>query len=262
MTPPIVLTLAGFDPGGGAGVLADAKAIHAHGGYAVAVITAQTVQNTRGVFQVRPEPPELVAAQLDALWDDLRPQAVKIGMLGSTALAEVALKRLADFDGPVVVDPVLKSSSGHALLDDVDESYRALLQRATLITPNLPEAARILGKNPHPAAALCDELVKMGETPCLLKGGHGEGDRLEDWLCRPGEAPRRFSHTRLSTRNTHGTGCALSSAIATRLAHGEPLEVAVEQAIDWLQQRLSATTWSLGRGNGPIDLLDQMNFSR
>ncbi|WP_294946770.1 bifunctional hydroxymethylpyrimidine kinase/phosphomethylpyrimidine kinase [Sulfurivirga sp.] len=262
MTPPIVLTLAGFDPGGGAGVLADAKAIHAHGGYAVAVITAQTVQNTRGVFQVRPEPADLVAAQLDALWDDLRPQAVKIGMLGSADLAEVALARLVDFDGPVVVDPVLRSSSGHPLLDDVDGRYRALLRRATLITPNLPEAARILGKNLRSAAALCDELVKMGETPCLLKGGHGEGDRLEDWLCRPGEAPRRFSHARLSTRHTHGTGCALSSAIATRLAHGEPLETAVETAINWLQRRLASTGWSLGQGSGPIDLLGQKDFSR
>lgn len=251
-TPPVILTIAGFDPSAGAGVLADVKTIHACGGYACAVITAQTVQNTCGVKDLWLEPIESVIAQIQALRQDFPLAAVKIGMLGTDAMAGAVAQALQDFDGPIVVDPVLKSSSGATLMEQ-GEAFDALLQRATLITPNLLEGEKLLG-HPVPADQLAAALSHRFHTAVLLKGGHGAGETLTDYLSTADGTLKHWSHPRVSTRNTHGTGCVLSSAIATALAQGSTLSQACEQSITRLQQWLRHSQWQLGHGAGPIHL--------
>jgi len=251
-TPPVILTIAGFDPSAGAGVLADLKTIHACGGYACAVITAQTVQNTCGVKDLWLEPIEGVIAQIRTLRQDFSLAAVKIGMLGTDAMAQAILECLNDFQGPVVIDPVLKSSSGQTLMEK-GRAFNALLQRATLITPNLLEGEKLLG-HPLPADQLATALSQRFHTAVLLKGGHGQGETLTDYLATPDSTLRHWSHPRVSTRNTHGTGCVLSSAIATALAQGKTLPQACEQGITRLQQWLRRSLWQLGHGAGPIHL--------
>lgn len=258
-TPPVVLSIAGFDPSGGAGILTDLKAIHACGGYAVAVITAHTIQNTQGVRAVEPVSPQLVSAQIRSLFEDTPPSAIKVGMLGTPAMAEQVLETLQQvrFTGPLIVDTVLKSSSGHALMSTLDTAWHTLLQRATLITPNLPEACQLLGQPSHtPSETLGRTLCERYGTAVLLKGGHGAGPELEDQLWLPDQPePQRFRHPRHETRNTHGTGCALSSAIAARLASGESLADATAQAIACLQQWLAQSHWTLGKGTGPLNIM-------
>ncbi len=247
-TPSVILSIAGFDPSGGAGILADIKTIHALGGYGTAVITAQTVQNTCGVKQIWSEPVAGVQAQIDALFEDLPVAAVKIGMLGTEAMAKGVLEALTGFTGPVVVDPVLKSTSGHPLLQTQGCAFKQLLRRATLITPNLIEAEQLA------PGCSAQQLPHYFSTAVLLKGGHGQGHRLEDQLLLPEGEIVRFCHPRIDTPNTHGTGCVLSSAIATLLAQQMPLTQAVETAIAWLHKRLQAAHWKLGHGQGPIPL--------
>ena len=258
-TPPVVLSIAGFDPSGGAGIMTDLKAIHACGGYATAVISAHTIQNTQGVQAVHAVSPDLAAAQMHALFADMSIAAVKTGMLGTPEMAERVLDTLASvrFFGPLVVDPVLKSSSGHPLMTSMKATaWHALLRQATLITPNLPEACQLLALPDHTSPerlgqALCD---RYG-TAVLLKGGHSDGQVLEDQLWLPGQPePQHFRHLRHKTRNTHGTGCALSSAIATRLAAGESLAEAVTQAIACLQHWLAQSHWTVGKGTGPLNI--------
>lgn len=247
-TPKVILSIAGFDPSGGAGVLADIKAIQALGGYGTGVVTAQTVQNTCGVKQVWLEPVKGVQAQIQALFDDLPVTAVKIGMLGADEMAQGILEALERFHGPVVVDPVLKSTSGHPLLAAPGQAFEALLRRADLVTPNLEEARQLIENVP------AEQLAAYLGTAVLLKGGHGAGNQLTDTLLLPDGTAHPFSHPRINTPNIHGTGCVLSSAIATLLAQGMSLPCAAEQAIDWLQQQLAHSHWQLGKGAGPICL--------
>ncbi len=246
-SPPVVLTIAGFDSSGGAGVLADLKTIHALGGYGCAVITAQTVQNTQGVRDIWLEPTDGVCAQIAALLEDLPIAAVKIGMLGSDEMAAAVTRSLRHFDGPIVVDPVLKSTSGATLMEQ-GEAFDTLLRRATLITPNLDEAQQLWGSSD------IRQISRMKDTAILLKGGHGPGETLVDQLLMPDRKILPFEHPRIDTPNTHGTGCVLSSAIATLMARGRTLPQAVAQAIEWLQVQLRASHWRLGRGNGPINI--------
>jgi hydroxymethylpyrimidine/phosphomethylpyrimidine kinase len=253
---PCALTIAGSDSGGGAGIQADLKTFAAHGVYGASVIAAITAQNTVGVRAIHDVPASVIAAQIDAVLEDLPISAVKIGMLSSAeAIAVVADRLRAHGVRQVVLDPVMVAKSGDALLRDaaVDALVRELLPLATVLTPNLPEAARLLGREGiDDAAEAARALLAFGPGAVLLKGGHGEGDVLEDVLVRA-EAltPLRVPHPRLDTRHTHGTGCTLSSAIAARLACGDSLEDAVVGAADWLHEAI-ARAWPLGAGCGPV----------
>ena len=268
MAPPRVLTIAGSDSGGGAGIQADLKTFAAHGVYGLSVITAITAQNTVAVTAVSDVPVEVVAAQLDAVFADIGADAVKIGMLSSPALVRVVAERLRAWrPARVVLDPVMVAKSGAVLL--AEEAILALreelLPLATLVTPNLPEAEKLTGRNlkgagadelAAAAAALADAVLagtSNARPAVLLKGGHGDGEAVLDLLYAAGEVTY-FSHPRIATAATHGTGCTLSSAIAARLALGAELEDAVGGAIDYLHGAIAAA-YKIGRGCGPVDHL-------
>ncbi len=255
---PRALTIAGSDSGGGAGIQADLKTFSALGVYGLSVVTAVTAQNTVAVTAVHEIPPEVVGAQLEAVLEDIGVDAVKIGMLANAGTIRAVAAGLGALGNlPVVLDPVMVAKSGDSLLRDdaVEALVELLLPRATLVTPNLPEARRLTGlpvgsedERERAAAALA-----AAGPAVLLKGGHGEGDRLVDLLHDRGSV-HRFVHRRLDTSSTHGTGCTLSAAIAAGLAAGRPLRDAVEGAIDYLQGALAAA-FPLGRGHGPVDHL-------
>ncbi|MEO7794674.1 MAG: bifunctional hydroxymethylpyrimidine kinase/phosphomethylpyrimidine kinase [Thermoanaerobaculia bacterium] len=262
MVPARLLSIAGSDSSGGAGIQADLKAFAAHGAYGMTAITAITAQNTLGVSAVLALPPALVAAQIDAVFADPGVDAVKIGMLSDgpiiAAVAASLELALANARVPVVLDPVMIAKSGDALLDAgaVEELHR-LYPLATLLTPNLPEAQRIDGGGePGATATLADRerLVRRLGRHCaavLLKGGHAEGTEVVDLLW-DGSSLHSFRHPRLASRSTHGTGCSLSSAIAARLGRGEPLVAAVSGAIAWLHEAI-ARAMPIGAGIGPVD---------
>ena len=259
----IALTIAGSDSGGGAGLQADLKTFHQFGVFGTSVVTAVTAQNTVGVRGWQGLPPELVTSQIDALADDLPPLAVKSGMLGSAELVEavadgIARRRLPRY----VLDPVMVATSGDRLLERAAERLIAerLVPLATLVTPNLDEAAILVGDRvtaPDDMERAGRALLKLGAQAALVKGGHlpreeeGEGDEIVDVLVMDG-AVRRFTHTRLDTTSTHGTGCTLSAAIAAGLAHGRPLERAVEDALDFVHRAIAAAP-GLGHGHGPLN---------
>ena len=259
----IALTIAGSDSGGGAGLQADLKTFHQFGVFGTSVVTAVTAQNTVGVRAWQGLPPELVTRQIDALADDLPPLAVKSGMLGSAELVEavadgIARRRLPRY----VLDPVMVATSGDRLLERAAERLIAerLVPLATLVTPNLDEAAILVGDRvtaPGEMERAGRALLKLGAQAALVKGGHlpreeeGEGDEIVDVLVMDG-AVRRFTHTRLDTTSTHGTGCTLSAAIAAGLAHGRPLERAVEDALDFVHRAIAAAP-GLGHGHGPMN---------
>ena len=251
------LTIAGSDSGGGAGIQADLKTFSALGVFGTSVITAVTAQNTRAVTDVHPVPEASVAAQIAAVLDDIRVDAVKIGMLGATGLIETVARSLAAYPGPVVLDPVMVAKSGARLLPD--ESRAALishlLPRATLLTPNLPEAAALLDCPEATTDAEMQEqgarLRAMGAGAVLMKGGHGQGEICTDWLIA--DEAMRLDAPRIATRNTHGTGCTLSSAIAAGLAQGLSSPNAVETAHGWLHRAImAADALEIGQGHGPV----------
>ena len=252
-TPPRLLTIAGSDSGGGAGIQADLKTFAAHGAYGMSAITALTAQNTVGVRAVHEVPPEIVAAQIDAVFEDIGTDAVKIGMLASAPIVRAVADRLR-FWKPlhVVLDPVMVAKSGDALLRDdaVEALLEELVPLCEIVTPNLPELARMTGKPPSQESA--EELARRGPA-VLAKGGHGEGEEVVDVLVVKGES-HFFRHPRLATTSTHGTGCTLSSAIAARLGRGEDLPRAVGGAIEYLQGAMKAA-YPLGSGHGPVDHL-------
>ena len=252
---PCALTIAGSDSSGGAGIQADLKTFAALGAYGASVITAVTAQNTTGVRAIHDVPVEIVAAQLDAVFSDIAFAAIKIGMLSSAAIIRVVADRLrANGIRNVVLDPVMVAKSGNALLHDeaVSALITELLPLATIVTPNLPEANRLLCVEQLPdAQETAQRLLALGAPAVLLKGGHGDGDKVLDNLYQTGQPPLCYTHTRLTTRHTHGTGCSLSSAIAAGLAHGLPLPQACEQAIIWVHAAI-AHSWPLGHGQGPI----------
>lgn len=252
------LTIAGSDSGGGAGIQADLKTFSALGVFGTSAITAITAQNTQDVTAVEPISNEVVAAQIKAVLDDIDIHAVKIGMLGSPALIETVASSLEGFEGPVVLDPVMLSKSGVALLPDdaVEALVTVLLPRATVLTPNLPEAAKILGE----AEAVGDEAVlaqgqrilDLGAKAVVMKGGHAEGETCRDWLVTK-DAALHLDAPRIQTRNTHGTGCTLSSAIAAELAKGADLEAALRRAHGWLHGAIKAADQiDIGHGHGPV----------
>lgn len=240
--PPRILVIAGSDSSGGAGIQADIKTITMLGGYAMTAITAVTAQNTRGVRAVEVFSPDFIAAQIDACMEDIGVEAVKIGMLGSADIAEVVADRLEDLGKPVVFDPVMVATSGAALADEATIAvFEWLMELATLTTPNVPELAALGGP----------EAMQARGVAYLAKGGDAGGPMVEDRLVRPGKADRVWSEARIITRHTHGTGCTLSSAIATFLAFGHPLEVAVEKARHYVRAAINAAP-GYGGGSGPL----------
>lgn len=253
--PPVVLTIAGSDPSGGAGVQADLRAIAVHGQVGAAVITGHTVQSGLGVRRVAPMDPDVVGEQLDVVLADLPVAAVKVGMLGDGAVAVAVAAALADFRGPVVVDPVLVSSSGAPLLDDpgVAVLRQRLLPLATLFTPNLPEGAALLDTvEPDPDALARALFARWGVV--LLTGGHGAGDRVVDRLVTGSGDMESLSDARLPAPHDRGTGCLLSTSIACALARGDELRGAVQHGRACVRQGLR-DAGPLGQGRGPALLL-------
>ncbi|MGG6895556.1 bifunctional hydroxymethylpyrimidine kinase/phosphomethylpyrimidine kinase [Rhizobium sp. BR 315] len=254
-----VLSIAGSDPSGGAGIQADLKTFSACGVYGMAALTALTAQNTRGVSGVQPVPPQFVADQIAAIFADIRVDAVKIGMIANAAIASAVAEILTRHrDVPVVLDPVMIAKGGAALLaaDAVDVLTTQLLPLATVVTPNLPEAAALLhepeARSREDMARQALALSKLGPAAVLVKGGHLESDESPDVLASAGTITW-FETDRLPTKNTHGTGCTLSSAIAAEIAKGLPLPEAVASAKDYLAQAVAAAgQLSVGSGHGPV----------
>ncbi len=257
---PRVLSIAGSDPSGGAGVQADLKSIAANGGYGMAVLTALTAQNTRGVRAVHVPPVEFLRAQLDAVSDDIVIDAVKIGMLADADVIRAVGAWLDAVRPPVVVlDPVMVATSGDRLLDpDAERALRDLLTLSTLVTPNLAELAVLAGRDItdwNDAISAAEQFSAEVGAAVLVKGGHLPGDEAPDALVDARRERRQeFTGPRIPTSNTHGTGCSLSSALATLLARGEEPEDAVSAARDWLRESLRAgDALRVGRGHGPIN---------
>jgi hydroxymethylpyrimidine/phosphomethylpyrimidine kinase len=260
-----VLTIAGSDSSGGAGIQADIKTISALGGYAAAAITAVTAQNTMGVTAIEAVSPEVVEAQIHAVMTDIVPRSVKIGMTGSREIIDAIAHGLSAYaDVPLVLDPVMVSTSGCRLAkDDATELLiKRLVPMATLLTPNLPETGQLVGQDVFTMAERDDaarHILDMGCRAVLIKGGHDEdSDTMEDRLYRFDTQGRitidRFTHRRIDTPNTHGTGCTLSSAIATYLAMGEPLVEAVEKGVTYLHKALAqGADLAIGHGHGAVN---------
>lgn len=253
----IVLTIAGSDSGGGAGIQADLKTFHQFGVFGTSAIVALTAQNTRGVTAVHPVPLATVRAQIDAVAADLPPAAVKTGMLATATLVEEVADGIARHRFPhYVCDPVMVASSGDRLLDaDAVRTVRErLLRLAVLVTPNLDEAA-ILVEDPVETVEQMETagrtLVLQGADAALVKGGHLDAEDVVDVLVTPTDV-RHFRHPRLATTSTHGTGCTLSAAIAAGLALGRPLERAVEDALGFVHRAIASAP-GLGAGHGPLN---------
>lgn len=249
-----LLIIAGSDSGGGAGIQADLKAASAMGVYAATAITAITAQNTVGVQRVDPVAPAMITAQIRSVLDDIAIDAVKIGMLGDAAAIAAVADGLRGFTGPVVLDPVMVAKSGDALLAaEAIAALRGFLPRATLLTPNLPEAACLLGCDMATDPAVQGRaLLAMGPQAVLMKGGHAEGPVCRDLLVTAGGA-QEFSAPRIDTPHTHGTGCSLASAIAAGLAQGMALADAVARAHRWLHGAIRAAgLLQVGQGHGPV----------
>ena len=258
---PIVLTIAGSDSGGGAGIQADIKAMSATGSYACSVITAITAQNTLGVTAIFPTPLEHVSHQLDAVFSDLNVVAVKVGMLADSDIIKIVAAKIKQYRPPfLVVDPVMIATSGDLLLQQsaINTLKTQLLPLADIITPNLPEAAALIGgavpSNEDDMANMIGELRQLGAKAVLLKGGHLEQDQNSNDLLIFADSVERLTAKRVNTRNTHGTGCTLSSAIASYLAQGHPLLPAVQLAKKYITQAIShADELDIGQGHGPVN---------
>jgi hydroxymethylpyrimidine/phosphomethylpyrimidine kinase len=251
-----VLIIAGSDSSGGAGVQADIKTVTMLGGYAATAITAITVQNTRGVSAIHPIPPEIIAAQARAVLSDIGADVIKTGMLGRAAVVEIAAALIDEAAVPAVIDPVMVAKGGAILLDaDAAAAFKTLLiPRATLLTPNAPEAEALTGlavTDLEGARCAAEALLAAGAKAVLIKGGHIPGPRVIDLLLTPaGET--LFENERIETRHTHGTGCTLASAVATGLAQGLPLTDAVAEAWAYVAEAIRRAP-GLGRGHGPLD---------
>ncbi len=253
--PPRVLSIAGSDSSGGAGIQADIKTITQLGGYAMTAITAVTAQNTIGVQAVELLPPNLVIAQIDSCLSDIGADAVKIGMLGSPETALAVADRLERVELPIVFDPVMVATSGAVLADEATiTAFDRLMQRATLVTPNLPELEALTGAAANTPAAIrkaARTLAEKSGSAVLAKGGHGESETIADVLVRPDGAIAQYECARIDSEHTHGTGCTLASAITTMLGVGETLESAIARARNYVQQAIENAP-RFGSGTGPV----------
>jgi hydroxymethylpyrimidine/phosphomethylpyrimidine kinase len=255
---PIALTIAGSDSGGGAGIQADLKTFAALGVHGASAVTALTAQNTRSVTATHLAPPDMVAKQIDAVLSDFEVAAIKIGMLGSVEIAEAVADRLTKSPPFVVYDPVMIASSGDALAGaGFVEAIRArLLPRVDCLTPNLAEAAALLGEtiatSEDDMARQAQALIGLGPRAVLLKGGHLDGEGAVDFLAANGLV-MRYASTRVATRNLHGTGCTLSSAIAAHIVLGADLIAAVGSSKIFTHKAIeTARRFKFGRGPGPL----------
>lgn len=254
---PIALTIAGSDPSGGAGIQADLKSFYAHRVYGMAALALLTVQNTRGVFGSQLVTPEVLRDQIRVLFEDAPPHAIKTGALGGAVQVETVAEVLSQLGErrPLVIDPVCVSKSGASLLDE--SGRQAMLKRlvplATLVTPNLEEAAWLLGRSVRTASEILDAgraFVGLGAAAALIKGGHREGDAI-DLLCTA-DGSYELHAPRIETRNTHGVGCSLSAAITARLARGEALLDACRLSKRWISDAI-ANAPGVGGGHGPVN---------
>jgi hydroxymethylpyrimidine/phosphomethylpyrimidine kinase len=269
-SPPIALTIAGSDPSGGAGIQADLKTFTVLGVYGASVLTALTAQSTRGVSGIHPVPPDFVMQQIAAVAGDLGIGATKTGMLNDrrTVLAVAQAIRKHGLR-PLVVDPVMVATSGDLLLepDAVDAVRAELIPQGDLITPNLAEAARLLDSAPATSeaemAAQARALLGLGCKAVVVKGGHGSGAEAVDIFIEAGGEPMRLALPRIDTRNTHGTGCTFSAAVAALLARGETLRSAVPAAKRFVHDALiSGQRLAVGSGMGPVDHIHPLRGMR
>jgi hydroxymethylpyrimidine/phosphomethylpyrimidine kinase len=259
MTMSIALTIAGSDSSGGAGIQADLKTFAAFGVYGASAITALTAQNTNGVSGIHLVPADFVTAQIDAVFGDLEVRAVKIGMVAQLATIDAIVAGLRRWSPKhIVLDPVMVATSGDRLLaaDAVDALRTKLIPLASLVTPNLPEAAALLDEPLAISEAAIESqgkrLLALGCRAVLIKGGHGQGAESIDYLIG-GNGAIALAAPRIATKNTHGTGCSLSSAIAAGLAKGEDMETAVRNAKAWVSAAIAAADRiDVGHGHGPI----------
>lgn len=255
----IAVTIAGSDSGGGAGIQADLKTFSALKVYGASVITALTAQNTQGVQAIHDVPADFIAAQMDSVFSDLKVDAVKIGMLSQVGVIETVAAGIERHGiSRVVLDPVMVAASGDRLLseDAIAALRNILLPHAAIVTPNLPEAAAILGEDiAQDEETMRDQgrrILAMGPSAVLIKGGHGSGAESTDLLIESTNV-HRFPAPRIATKNTHGTGCTLSSAIAAKLAQGTTLHPAVEAAKAYISAAIAAgRNLDIGQGHGPV----------
>ena len=258
---PIVLTIAGSDSGGGAGIQADIKAMSATGSFACSVITAITSQNTQGVSAIFPIPLDHVASQLDAVFSDLNVVAVKVGMLADSNIIKVVADKINQYQPKhLVIDPVMVATSGDLLLEQsaISTLKEALIPLADIITPNLPEGAALTGKSVPESEAdmqdMVEELRALGAKAVLLKGGHLEQDENSNDLLILPTSTALISAKRFPTKNTHGTGCTLSSSIASYLAQGNELTQSVELGKRYISEAIAhADQLNVGQGHGPVN---------
>lgn len=259
-----VLTIAGSDSGGGAGIQADIKTISALGCYATTAITAITVQNTVGVEAVHPVPVDFVKGQIEAVLSDIGADAVKIGMLQSAEIVQAVAEMLRKYKvGNVVLDPVMVSTSGHRLIEEeaIDTLRRELIPLSRVITPNIPEAEILLGGEEIRSQASLPEMATRLSASCgvsvLLKAGHLSEDELTDILYdKETDKLLQLTSKRIRTRNTHGTGCTMSSALAASLAKGETLQQAASSAKTFISNAIIAgADYEIGHGHGPVQFL-------
>lgn len=250
-----VLSIAGSDPSGGAGVQADLKTFHHFGVYGMAAISLITVQNTLGIKEVLVIHPDKIKAQITSVLEDIRPDAVKLGALGHGPAVLAVTEALERYSGPIIADPVMLSKNGAPLLmqEAVEIYKKKIVPRAFLLTPNLDEAAKLSSsevKTPLDMRRVAEELHVLGAQNVLVKGGHLEGDLAVDFLF-DGKVFTEFSHPKLPSKNTHGVGCTLASAIAANLALGKELKSAVQSAKDYVARAIQNSP-GLGKGNGPV----------
>jgi hydroxymethylpyrimidine/phosphomethylpyrimidine kinase len=258
---PTVLTIAGSDSGGGAGIQADIKAISAMGCYAASAITAITVQNTVGVQAVHPIPLDILAGQIDAVLSDIGADAIKIGMLHSAEVVNLVAEKIEQYGiKNVVLDPVMVSTSGHRLIEEtaIDSLKSRLMPLARVITPNIPEAEILCGKKIASEKEFAEvaKILSLDNTvSVLLKAGHLTGETLVDYFYNAEDGSiALLPSKRVNTRNTHGTGCTLSSAFAAALAKGETLTKAAQSAKQYIQQAIiSGAEYQIGKGHGPVN---------
>lgn len=255
-SPPRILSIAGSDSSGGAGIQADIKTITMLGGYTMTAITAVTAQNTRGVQAVEALPPEFVLQQVECCLSDIGADAIKIGMLGSPHTARMLADRLDAFAGPIVFDPVMVATSGSVLADQPTiDGFSALMEIATIVTPNLPELQVLTGREQLTAENIFDASLELAErhgVQVLAKGGHASDEaQVVDRIASPAGKFASFAHTRVETRDTHGTGCTLSAALATMLGYRQPMSNAIRIARAFTLAAIESAP-DFGDGSGPL----------
>lgn len=256
---PRVLSIAGTDPTGGAGAQADLKSIMAAGGYGMSVITALVAQNTQGVREIHTPPLDFLRAQLDSVFDDVTVDTVKIGMLGDTETIQTIRDYLQNHQVTTVLDPVAVASSGDRLLTaDAEDALRDFAAASSVVTPNLPELALLakteLATSEQQAVDIAAKWAQETDTTVIVKLGHLDGPEAGNIAVSPAGKTHKVSSPRVETKNTHGTGCSLSSALATRLGAGDSLEDALDWSTKWLNEAIAnADRLLVGKGHGPVD---------